>query len=483
VVAVGAALHKVWREHGCIAPGTHGLRPAESGSTRSEQQLGVRFVTEARGRVSAETCCLSAIVLLGLGVSLNHGGYSPAALVLVVLASGLILIAPWATPGRGSRASWSVAVGLGAVASAIIHGGSPIFWVAILASGGLAIAVVLCPPRAVRGTAAAMAGLIVLGLLAGSSHWGRVSIDTFWFIQRASARLLNGLNPYGASWPTTTPGLARAHFTFGPGVLLLSLPARLLGDVRVSDLLAVLLLVALIVALARRNGGSEQGWRCLALCLTLPFLPFMINQSWAEIYLITAIAVWLWWRVRHPWAAVACLGLGLSTVPTAVPLLVLPFIWWSRPRREILMAALVAAAICIPFVVWAGPAHFFADVVGIEVRQPPRLDGLDFDAAWVRVTGTWLPGWVWPMATATILILYVGTRNRTWSSAFLLGAGVMAVSMVFAKWAFFNYYLLVAMGLILSVALALWVCPVHPARKPSPLEGKPVDTAGAPTVA
>jgi hypothetical protein len=403
-------------------------------------------------------------VTLGVGASLNYGAYVPAALALVVLGIGAILLIPSGTPARASPLSWSFAVGLGAIASVIVYGGSPLIWLTFLAAGGLAVTVVLCPQRAVRRAAAAVSGAIALGLLWASVQWGRAHIDTFWFIQRASARLLSGLNPYGASWRTTTPGLASAHFTFGPGVLLLSLPGRLLGDIRVSDLLAILVLVASVVALARRHGGPEQGWRCLAICLTLPFLPYMINRSWAEVYLAAAIAVWLWWRERHPWAAVVVLGLGLSTVPTAVPLLALPFLWWSRPRREILVATLLAAVICLPFALWAGPAHFVSDIVGLEVRQPPRFYGLDFDAAWVRLTGTWFPGWVWPAVTLTVLILISRTRDRTWSSAFLLGAGFMGVSLLFAKWAFFDYYFVIAVGLILGLALQSW-------REPQPSTG------------
>lgn len=421
-------------------------------------------------KIARETYGLAAIVILGLGASLSDGYYTPVALALVVVGLGLILLLIRSgTTSRAASLCWSVAALLGAIVTAYLYHGSLLVWLVSVVAGGLAATVVLCRQTARRRAAAALSAAIGLTLLGVSVQWGAVSNDVFWFIQGATAHLLVGVNPYAASYLTYIPGLASSHFPYGPGVLLLSVPGRLLGDVRVSDLLAVLVMVAAVVALARREGGSEQGWRCLALCLTLPFLPRMITLAWAEVYLAAAIPVWLCWRERHPWAAVAVLGLGLSTVPTALPLLALPFLWWARARREILAAGLIALAICLPFVVWAGPLHFLADTAGLQLRLPPLAGGLDFDAAWVRLTQTWLPGWLWPLLTVAVLLAFVQFRERTWSTAFFLGTGLLAVSLLFAKWAFFNYYFLVAVGLILGIALMSRSAPAH--ARPGELAG------------
>lgn len=431
--------------------------------------LSAGMAIPARGlrRLPRETICLTAISALGVGASLSDGFYSSAGLVLVGLGIVLVLLI---RAGDGSQASglvWSATVVVGAMATAYLYGGSPLLWLASAAAGGLAATVVLCRRRALRGSAAAVAAAIWLAMLGLNVDWGGAPIDVVLLIRGATAHLLAGVNPYAAGYASSTPGLASSHFPYGPGVLLLSVPGRLLGDVRLSDLLAAMVLVAAVAVLARRQGGPERGWRCVALCLTLPFLPHMISLGFAELYLAAAIAVWLCWSDNHPWAATAVLGVGISTLPTALPLLALAFVWWPQSRRQILVAIAVALAICAPFLFWASPDRFIADTVGLWLRLPPRAIGLDLDAAWVRLTHAWLPGWLWPLLTLGLLVLLVRVRERTWSTALFLGAGWLGASLLFAKWAFFDYYFLVATGVLLGLALQTWQ---QPAPHPAPLD-------------
>jgi len=401
-----------------------------------------------------EAYALLAILALAVGTSIDGGTYSPAALALVVVGIGIIGLIEVGRAGSASPLIWSVVIGASSLASGYLYRGGLASWLAALTAGGLAVVVVLCRRPMVRMTSAALSGALDLGLLAFNVGWGRRGpVDVVWFIQRSTARLLAGVNPYGASYPTSNPVLKSAHFPYGPTTLLLSVPGRLLGDIRFSDLLVVLALIAAVVALARRHGGGEQGWRCLALCLTLPFLTHGISRGWAEFYLASAIPIWLCWRDRHRWAAITVLGLGLSTVPTALPLLALPFLWWSGARREILGAGLIAVAICLPFMIWAGPGHFLADTVELQMRLPPRPSGLDLDSLWAQLTQSWPPGWIWPSVTLGMLLLVAGARAKRLSRAFYLGAAWLGVSFLFAKWAYFNYYFLVTLGLIVGVAL------------------------------
>ena len=409
-----------------------------------------------RRELPREAICLAAVAVLGLGTSLSDGFYSVAGLVLVVVGIVLTLLIRSGTPSHAPGLVWSATILIGAMATAFLYGGSPLVWLACTAGGGAAVMVVLCRQRLPRAAAAVVSGAIWLVLLGLNVGWGAAPIDVVLFIRGATSKLLAGANPYAASYATTTPGLASSHYPYGPGVLLLSIPGRILGDVRLSDLLAVLVLVAAVVILARRQGGSEQGWRCLALCLTLPFLPHMISLGFAELYLAAAIAVWLCWVDSHPWAAIAVLGVGLSTLPTAIALVAIAFLWWPNARQQILLAVAVAVVICAPFLFWAGPGHFIADTLGLQLHLPPRVNGLDLDAAWLRITRGWLSFWVWPVVTLAALALLVRVRERTWSTALFVGAGWLGLSLLFAKWAFFNYYFLVATGVVLGLALQHW---------------------------
>lgn len=412
-----------------------------------------------------ETIGLAALAILGLGASLSDGFYSVAGLLLVVLGIVAVLLIRSGDSGQASGLVWSATVLIGAMATAFLYGGTPLLWLSAAAAGGAAVMVILCPWRLLRAAAAAVSAVIWLMLLVLNIDWAGAPIDVVLLIRGATSQLLQGVNPYAASYASSTPGLASSHYPYGPGVLLLSVPGRLLGDVRISDLLAALVLVAAVVVLASRRGGSEQGWRFLALCLTLPFLPHMISLGFVEIYLAAAIAVWLCWTESHPWTATVVLGVGLSTLPTALALLAVAFVWWPKSRRQILLAIAVALAICAPFAFWAGPDRFIADTVGLQVGLPPRVIGLDLDAAWVRLTHAWPPGWVWPLLSVAALAWAVRARERTWSTALFLGAGWLGVSVLFAKWAFFNYYFVVATGVLLGLALQ---ARAQPAPHPSP---------------
>ncbi|HUY25020.1 MAG TPA: hypothetical protein VMV09_06925, partial [Candidatus Saccharimonadales bacterium] len=191
-----------------------------------------------------EAICLTAVALLGLGASLSDGFYSVAGLLLVVLGVVLTLLIRFGKPSHAPGLVWSATILVGAMATAFLYGGSPLVWLACTAGGGAAVMVVLSRRRLPRAAAAVVSGSIWLVLLGLNVGWGAAPIDVVLFIRGATSKLLAGTNPYAASYASTTPGLASSHYPYGPGVLLLSIPGRLLGDVRLSDLLAVLVLVA-----------------------------------------------------------------------------------------------------------------------------------------------------------------------------------------------------------------------------------------------
>jgi hypothetical protein len=396
---------------------------------------------------------LGAIVLLGFGCAAAGGLYQPLGLVAIVLGACLAVLAPTGENRSASSLAWLAAVFIGALSNRLALGISGLESVVPVLAGIAACTILVVRRRWVRQAAVVATALLGLVPMFGNLVWGRAAIDVFNSAQLLTARLLAGGDPYSVLFRTTTPHLRYGHYFYGPAVLLLSIPGRLVGDIRVSNLLSTVVLVVCITLLARRHGGSEHGWRCLALCLTLPFFPFMILQAWAEIYLLTAIALWLLLRDRHRWAAVAALGVGMATVPTALPLIVLPFLWWRRPRVEIVIAAVIGVAICAPFAIWVGPSHFLSDTIGLQLRLPPRVDGLDLDAAWLRLTDTWLPFWLWPAVAGVTLALLSRARPRSWAAALYLGSNILVVAFLYAKWAFFNYYLLVAVGIIIAIAL------------------------------
>ncbi|MFZ0168927.1 MAG: hypothetical protein WAL64_05825 [Candidatus Dormiibacterota bacterium] len=403
---------------------------------------------------SREGYGLAAIVLIGFGCARSSGEYRPTSLLLVVGGGCLLMLTATGSGRQATKATWSAAVFLGALCTGLLfHNSVLVGWLAPIICGVGAVLAILFSQTLLRVFGCALAALMSITVLIEHVKWGRAPIDVFDFAQRATLQLLHGRDPYLGAYPTTTPHLPFAHYPFWPAVLLLSVPGRLVGDVRVSNLLAAAAVIAAITVLAKRKGGTDFAWRCLALSLTLPFWPFMLRQAWPEIFFIAAIALWLALRDRHRATSVVVLGVGIATVATGLPFLVFPFLWFRRARIEILAALAPALLISLPFVFWTGPAHFVSYTMLTQLHLPPRADGLDLDSAWVREIGTWLPVWVWPVVSMVVLVLLAMTRPRNWPNAFYRGTTFVLIALLLAKWAFFNYYFLVCVGVIAAIAL------------------------------
>lgn len=441
-------------------PAQVGRKGAESGTlgTQLLGQLLAGRVGWRPPRPSREGYGLAGIVLIGFGCAYSFGLYRPSAVIEISLGACLVVLSATGLRRRALPLTWALAAYLGAVSTGFLFGSQPRDWLLPLVGGIGAALAILARPTVMRVLGAVGAASTSLEVVLVHLNWSHAPIDVFTFTQRAALQLLRGNDPYASAYATTTLHLPHAHYFYWPGVLLLSIPGRLLGDVRLSDLLGAVALIAGITILAKRRGGPEQAWRCLVLCLTLPFVPLMILLGWPEIYLVAAIALWLVLRDQHRIASIAILGLGVATVPTALPLLALPFLWWRRSRWEIAAAGLVAVAICLPFAVWDGPAHFISATLWTNLPLPPRPDGLDLDAALVRLTGGWAPSWVWPAVSGIVLVLVARAHPRAWPDAFYRGSALLVIAFLYAKWAFFNYYFLVAVGVVLGMALEeFWV--------------------------
>ncbi len=81
----------------------------------------------------------------------------------------------------------------------------------------------------------------------------------------------------------------------------------------------------------------------------------------------------------------------------------------------------------------------------------PWPDGLSLNGLLWHLHLGWLPWWVGIAAAGTFLIYAASRRDHTWGNAISLGATMTLVTFVTAKWAFFNYYFIVAMGFILAL--------------------------------
>lgn len=317
-----------------------------------------------------------------------------------------------------------------------------------------AASVVLCLARWawLRWSASGVAVGLNIALTALRIRWGHARIDVFGVIQGATGQLMRGHNPYAAVYPSTTPGAVVLHYPYLPGLLLISVPFRMMGDIRVGSAVAMIVIVFAVCLIARRHCAPQSVGAVTATLVAMPSWPFMIAQAWPEIYVVAGIALWLALRERWPRLAILPLGVALCVVPTAVPLLVFPFLWWRGSRREIIQAAVIAAVMCVPFAAWAGIRQFVAATIIFQLKLPVRFDGLSANGLFLHLGLPPMPGLYAVVTWLVLIAIFARWRERDWSSGLLLGSALALVVFVTARWAVFDYYFVVACGLVVSLA-------------------------------
>jgi len=290
-------------------------------------------------------------------------------------------------------------------------------------------------------------------------------IDVWFFQQRGAGLLIAGQNPYSSDYENiygsttafysdkTLRNNRIVSFTYPPLTLLLGLPAKLTGDVRWSLLMAVAGASAFMIGLLRKNGFSPGHPLELVVAAFLfhPRAYFLIEQAWTEPYVALGAAATVWALSTGSATALwLCLALLLSAKQYAV--LLFPPLWRSERMRlvDIALAAAAAAAIALPFFLWA-PGPFFEGVVVLQFGQPLRPEALSVLAAVAQRTGIILPSVIGFLAAAFVTALVCWRVRGDVSKSVLGGAAVFLAFFAFNKQAFFNYYWFGGSLLILSV--------------------------------
>jgi hypothetical protein len=116
-------------------------------------------------------------------------------------------------------------------------------------------------------------------------------------------------------------------------------------------------------------------------------------------------------------------------------------------------AALVAAAVTLPFAIW-GFGEFWTSVVMTQLRAPFRMDALSYAAMMARGFGFMVPQWL-PLAAALGAAAFSLRKASHTPAGYACGAALILLAFfAFAKQAFCNYYFLV-IG-VLCCGIASW---------------------------
>lgn len=433
------------------------------------------------------------LIMLFARQGADHVALRVGALIVAAAAAGVALLRPMvvADPDRLRRAEWAI-VGLlvidglilttGALGGAFTDLASPLWSAMIALYAILGIAATLPSVRRLPHLnwafpifllAHAVVAVLFLRLTP-------ITIDVQVFLHDGAQALLQGRNPYSMTFPNIYQSPYTELF-YGPGVvvdgriiygfpylpvtLLLSIPGYLLGDVRYSQLIAML-----VTALVLRRLATDQIGRSLAvLGVVAPSAVLILSGSWTEPTVVALLACLVLALERKRYALVAIL-LGLFLVSKQYVVVALPLVWIIREwltRRVILIGVGLGAALTLPFFL-VDPAAFWKAIVSYQLIQPFRADSLSLLVSSVNAFG-WPPPWTYgllPFLGGGLTAIVLAIRAPRTPAAFAAAAGLtLLVTILLSKQAFMNYYFLVS-GAFLIAAVA-W-----PAQ-PGPTQARP----------
>jgi hypothetical protein len=380
---------------------------------------------------------------------------SPAAFIfgfaLIAVAGGLCYLAI----GRPASVLGAVVCTVAIAAQAAIQ---PAFLMPlqVVYAIGLVLAIVPLVRSPRIGWLLVLGGGVITAVgVAQAWTWGSSSFDVFTEVQGATQALIHGHNPYGPVFsilldsPGRHPVFGSGSLNYGPMVVLLSIPGRLLGDVRLTVVALNLAILAAILLWARRGSGNGGTTRSIAaLWVASPFIPFMVLTEWTDTFCVAALAWWLLLRDRHRNWAVVALTVGLASKPSMLPLMV-PLLFWNRAVRIELLWSLVAAVVIVaPFALWAGIPQFMYDTVGIYADLLTRHDAVNLNGLTSILGRGLVPAGVLLGGLVVTVVLFTLRRPRDYGDVLAAGAGLLIFVCVFGKQAFLNYYFNGAMALL-----------------------------------
>ena len=333
------------------------------------------------------------------------------------------------------------------------------------------------------------AGLLVIHFLLGC--WLIRSspepfIDVWHFQQIGAATLVDGRNPYSATYPdiygrraaqqrleaiaagespppSTDPAYGGAltdgrnlkfGFPYPPVSLALStLGWAIAGDHRYAQA-AALTLAGLLLVLAR---PTRQAALAAVVLIFTPRAFFILGRGWTEPLVVFLLSLTVLTAIRFPRLLPIALGLFLASKQYLALAAPLAWLLTAPPHdrkatiRLIGGALLVALIVSLPLAAWDVQA-FFRSTVTAQTEAPFRTDALSWLVWFYDRTGVQLGTWVaFVLATAS-LAACLRWCPRT-PAGFCAGLSAVYLPFIaFNKQAFANYYLLVIAAAAAAVA-------------------------------
>ena len=408
---------------------------------------------------------------VAVGIHLNNGLYTPAALALIVVG----VAAVWFGVRRASHASITETTAIHVLTAAV----------AILAVAGMSLRPLLYREGVWFAAVAKSVWFLMFAFVLGAGILGEISrrrvflfvlaaaitvrflvplaapsprIDVFVFSQESATNLLAGLNPYDT--PVSSPyegehfGYDIPSYPYPPASLYLQVIGRVFGDVRVASALAEAATALLLLTLAGRSGGRRIAELIALLYLAHPRGPFIVEQAWTEVLALPFFAGALVAAMSERRAlAAAAFGFMISIKQSLLFFPIFGALVERRPRY-VALAVLAGVLTLVPFLIWDA-GKLITNGLLFQFGTPFRPETLTIFAPLADLLSIQpVRGWTIFVGFAAAIAALVACRTLdpvrgcAWSAA----AGTLTM-FAFGDKAWANYYYF-AGGLIV-IALAV----------------------------
>lgn len=289
--------------------------------------------------------------------------------------------------------------------------------------------------------------------------------DVYLWQRDAVAAFLHGTDPYAIThenifgakssyfYPPGIVSNGRVHFglAYPPLSLLMSVPGYLAGDLRYSDIAA--LLTAAILMFRLRS--SRFSLIAAAILLLSPATFYLVSRGFSEPFVLLTLACTVVAAEKQSrWLPLA-LAAFISSKQYA--LLALPFAGflipgctWKSYVKLVAAAVLASLLLCMPFLLWS-PHHFWRDLVAYNLILPFRPDSLSYSVLTARLGWGPIPPVVLAVAVLSACAWCLARAARTAASFANCFAFVMLILLSLHKQAFINYYFTVIGALLVAV--------------------------------
>lgn len=309
-------------------------------------------------------------------------------------------------------------------------------------------------------------------------------IDIWVVGQQGIQALLNGLNPYTVEYTHIYQASEvpyQSFFGYPPLALFLYLPSFVvLGDIRFTWVVVHLLSAVVLRALLMESGIRKNLAQLIVFCfLTLPCLPFVIEQSWIDGFSILLLFLIFRSSQKQQWlrcALYAALFLNFKQSNVlATPFLALIFFSFVDVRlglkRLAIFALVILATLVViqgPFILWDFEAYLsrvwwmFGDSSFTSQGELfARRDALSINALMLNQFEFKLPRIFSWLGWATVLGLCLAKTIQTRSTKLVVPMISFAffAYFLFAPWAFCNYYWFAISGIWLLPATTSFSLP------------------------